>query len=142
MADGMDLSLQKAIYEALLAETTITALVGDRIYEEVEENPQFPYIVIGESQEIDDSVQCLDASEIFIDLHVWTNEPGYATNKRISTAIRRVLHNADLVLDEERLVLIEHRITRTFPDEDIIIKHGVVTFRSLTEIVSYEATQP
>jgi len=139
MADGMDLSLQKAIVEALLADTTITAIVGDRVYEEVMENSEFPYIVLGDTQEIDDSVQCLDASEIFVDVHAWTNTPGFADIKRLTNAIRRVIHNADLVLDEERCVSIRHRITRTFPDQDIVVKHSIVTFSALTEITSYSA---
>lgn len=139
MADGMDLSLQKALYEALVADSNLTALIGDRVYEGVTGDSQFPYIVLGESVEIDDSVQCQDASEIFVDIHVWTKETGYEQNKRISNLVRRIIHNQELTLDEERCVDIQHRITRTFPDEEIVVKHGIVTFRALCEIVSVQA---
>lgn len=136
MTEGADWNIQKAIAELLFADTNLSALIGDRLYEEVPDKPQFPYVVLGDTQEIDDSVQCLDGSELFIDLHVWTNEPGYKKCKLISAILKTLLHRADLTLDEERCVLIEHRITRTFQDRTVIIKHGVVTFRALTEVTS------
>lgn len=142
MADGMDFSLQKAVAELLLADVDLVALVGGRIFEEVIEGSEYPYVVLGATQEVDDSVQCLDASEIFVDVDVWTNTPGFGENKRITTAVKRILHNASITMAEERCVLFEHRITRTFLDQDVIVKHGIVTFRSLTEITSYEAEQP
>jgi len=137
MADGMDLELHGAIETVLAANGPLQGLIGNpvRLYSYVKANPTFPYVTIGEAQEGDDSVENLDAAEIFADLHVWSRSSpsDYVECKRICSAIRRALHNADLTLTENRCVLIEHRITRVFTDADNITRHGVVTFRAETE---------
>lgn len=133
MADGMDLDLQKAIVTALRADSTFTGLVAGRLYEDVVPNPSFPYVTIGETQENDDSVQFLTASEMFVDIHVWTRDSGFSSCKAICDAIKATLDDQDLVLTDQRCVSILHRITRTFRDADMLTKHGVVTLVALTE---------
>lgn len=136
MADGMDLSLQKAIVAVLSADADMILMIGDRLYEEVPEEPGFPYVTIGDTQDLDDSVQDQDASEMFVDVHVWSTATGYEECKRIAARVRRLIHDSDLSLDEDRCVLINHRITRTFTDVDPTTKHSVVTFRALTEVTT------
>ena len=133
----MDLELQGAIVAVLAADSALQALIGNpvRLYQQVPPNPTFPYVTLGASQEGDDSDEFLDAAENFSDWHVWSRSPAkdYVECKRICSALRRAIHNAVLTLSENRCVLIEHRITRTFVDADNITRHGVVTFRALTE---------
>jgi len=138
MADeGMDWHLQKGVASILQGDSDFMALISNKLYQDVPDQPVEPYVVLGDSQDSDDSVQCLDASEIFFDVHVWSKEPGYKQVKTIAARVRKLLHNATVPMDEERCVLIQHRITRTFSDQDIILKHSVVTFHALTEITSY-----
>jgi hypothetical protein len=130
--------LQDAVYQALKADAALIALIGNpsgdvRLYQDVPADPVFPYVTIGEDQANDDSVEHLDAEEIFFDLHVWSRESSWAEAKQIAAALRSILHNADLTLDYGRCVQIQHRITRSFTDADNETRHGVVTFRALTE---------
>lgn len=139
MTDGMDLSLQKALVEVLTSDSNLGEVLGvpPKIFQNIiADTVDMPYIQIGETQEIDDSVQCLDASEIFVDIHIWVAEPNFVLVKRLANLVRKLIHLQDIVLDEERCVLIEHRVTRTFMDADPTIKHAIVTFRALTEITS------
>lgn len=133
----MDLSLQGAVFQALAADAALQAFIGNpaRIYQQVPDNAVMPYVTIGESQTNDDSVEHLDAAEIFFTLHVWSDSEAkdFVECKRICSALRRSLHNADLTLAENRCVLIEHRRTDVLIDPDNITRHGVVTFRALTE---------
>jgi len=108
--------------------------VPPRIYEAIPELPTFPYVTLGETQEIDDSVQCLDGSELFADFHIWSSKLDFSEVKQIASRMKRLIHLQDLTLSEQRCVLIEHRVTRMFRDADSITKHGVVTFRALTEL--------
>jgi hypothetical protein len=134
MADGMDLSLQKACVEVLMGDTELMAMIGSRLHQDVPENPTYPYVQIGNSQEIDDSTgDCQTASEIFLDIHVWTREPQYVAVKRIGNRIRKLLHDREPILDENRCVILQHRITRNMEDAEVIIKHAVVTFDARTE---------
>ena len=133
----MDLELQGAIVSVLSADSALQTLIGNpvRLYQQVPPNPTFPYVTIGRSSEDDDSVENLDASEIFPDIDVWSDPPAkdWVECKRICSAIRRALHNTELTLTENRCVQIQHRITRTFTDADNITRHGVVTFHAYTE---------
>jgi hypothetical protein len=136
MSDGMAFDLQKAMYDALLADSGVQSLLnsgGLHIYQTVPDSPVYPYATIGDDQEGDDSVEGLDASEIFADLHVWSRSNTWQEGKSIASALKRALHNANLTLANSRCVLIEHRITRNFMDADNITRHGVVTLRALTE---------
>lgn len=137
MAVGMVNELQAAIVEVLAADSELQSLIGNpvRLYSQVKANPNPPYVTIGQATEDDDSVENLDAAEIFPDLHVWSDSPAkdYVECHRICSAIRRALHNADLTLSENRCVQIQHRITRVFVDADNITRHGVVTFHAFTE---------
>jgi len=47
MADGPDLALQVAIVARLKAHASVTALVGQRVYDEPPQGVTFPYIRIG-----------------------------------------------------------------------------------------------
>jgi hypothetical protein len=135
LEDGMDLALQQAIVTALRANSDLMAAIGSRLYEDVPAVPlpTFPYINVGETQELDNSVQFLQGSSFFVDIHVWTRTPGFVENKQLSNAVRTTLDNIDLVMPSERLVTIVHRITRTMRDPDQLTKHGVVTMTALTE---------
>lgn len=130
---GMDVELQKAIVAVLRADATLMGLIGERLYEDVPPNPDYPYVTIGQTQEVDDSVEYLTSSTIYVDVHVWTTTKGYKECKRICSHIRALVHDKPLVLAEERLVTILHRVSRVFPDGDTVTKHGVVTFNALTE---------
>lgn len=135
MADGADLELQAAMKAHLVADSTITALLGTppRLYQDVPSPPTFPYATLGETQESDDSSSCQAASDIYADIHVWSREPGFEQIKRIASAIRLSLHDAELTLASERCVLIEHKVTRHFRDGEGPVKHSVVTFHANIE---------
>lgn len=139
MSDGMDLDLQRAIFLRLAADSLVRQLIGHpvRIYQLVPENPQFPYVVIGRTQMIDDSVEHLDAADVFVTLDVWSDSVAkdFRECKRICSALRRSLHNADLVLAQvgNRCVSIEHRGTTVLRDADGVTVHGVVEFVAQTE---------
>lgn len=138
MANGGDLELQAAINARLAADPNVQALLGTppRIYQDVPANgvPVFPYALLGESSEIDNSApQCGLASDISTDIHVWSRQPGFEEVKRIAWAIRVSLHNADLALATQRCVLIEHSVTRHLRDGEIPVKHAILTFHANVE---------
>ena len=137
MSDGPDLQLQGAIVAKLKADTGLQALIGSpvRLYQDVPAPAAltFPYVTIGEGQNVPDQVQCIDGSEIFLDLHVWSRATGFAECKRIAAIIESALNDAVLTLDDHRCVEIERDGARYLRDQDLVTKHGVVTFRALTE---------
>ena len=133
------LALQKALYDALRADPEIAALVAGRIYDEVPRGPgndvraQKPYISFGEDQVLADKAECLDGAEVFLTVDVWSAGPGDVEVKRITAAVKAAIDGSDLALVGHRLNLIEFETARHLREPDGITRHGVVTFRALTE---------
>lgn len=133
-----DLALQSAMQIALKADVTLQALIGFtpvRLFVDVGANPIFPYVALGQSQDVPDLAECIDGWEIFATFHVFSRTPGYGEAKQIGAAIDAVLHNAELTLSAGayRCLLIERDTARYFLDQDNQTKHGVLDFRALVE---------
>lgn len=133
MADP-SLDIQGAIITALRADAGVQALVAQRVYDKVPSTTTpFPYVTYGSDQALSDDFDCIEGFEVFITLDVWSRAVGQPEAKRIAGAVRGVLHNADLELNEHALVLLEHRNTRYLKDPDGVTSHAAVEFRALVE---------
>lgn len=132
--NGPGLELQIAIIAILKADADLKTLAGNpvRIYQDVPDVPKFPYITIGDDQNVPDLAQFLDGSEIFLDIHIWARSPGMTVCKQIGATIKAALPDA-LTLSQSRNLLVERRNERYFTDADTITSHGVLTLRALTE---------
>lgn len=133
MADP-SLDLQKAIIAALRAAAPVTALVAQRVFDQVPPSSQFPYISYGSDQIIQDDAACITAYEASVQIDVWSRDNGQPEMKRIAGAVREALHEAELDLDNYALVLFEHESTRYLDDEDGITHHAAMTFKALVDV--------
>lgn len=138
MSGGPDFELQKAVAARLKADATLVSLTGvnARIFQDVTASPTFPYITIGESQNLPDKAECIDGSEIFITLHVYSKAPGFGQVKAIAAAISDSLDEAALDLDEHDLFELTRDSVLFRTDPDNVIKHAILVFRALTEPVA------
>lgn len=129
------LAIQKGIIDKLLVTVAVTNLVGTRIYDRVEKGTLLPYISIGPSQSVQDDFECGDAYEVFQQIDVWSDGPGYVKAKQIAGEVRKAIHDATLILDGQGYVLVEirHQSARFFRDADGITSHAVIDFRALVE---------
>ena len=128
-------ALQIALIDALRANVGVTALLGQKIWDNAPRDAVEPYLTLGPSQELDDSAECLDGVECFQQIDIWTQEDGSQMSaKEICGAVRKALHGADLSLaDPYGLVLIEVESSRVTGDPDEKIAHGIVTVRAMVE---------
>lgn len=140
MATEPTLALQEAAIAHLKADTTVALLIAERIYDRIPGDPTrppppniFPYVRLGEDQDVPDLAECIDGSEIFATFHAFSRAVGKPEVKRVAGAVKRALHGADLTLDDNRLLLIEHFRTDFLTDEDGLTEHAIITFRALTE---------
>jgi hypothetical protein len=131
------LELKNAIAAALSAATDVTDIVGVGIYEYAQTGEaEFPFVTIGDGQESDDSTDCLNGSDAFLDIHAWSrpDTPAFDEAMTLADAVRRTLHNAELTLATQRCVLIEHRITRYLRETDPPpVFHAAITFHAVVE---------
>jgi hypothetical protein len=99
-----------------------------RLYSVVPENAPLPFIRIGDDQVIEDSDDCVSASEIFALVHVWTkpDPPGVQLGRQIAGIIRETLA-PDLPVAGFDTVLAYFESTRHLTDPDGS-SHAVLTF--------------
>jgi hypothetical protein len=128
-----DLELQGAIIAWLKADPDVAALVGNRIYDTVPENPVYPYIVYAGSDEFADDAECIRTSVITVQIDVWSRAVGYPEAKIIVDAIRNSLHDATLTLSINALVTIEVTRLRVLRDPDGLTNHGIAEITSTVE---------
>ncbi|PWE48479.1 DUF3168 domain-containing protein [Thioclava sp. NG1] len=130
-----DVALQDSVYDALIADAGVSALVGTRVYDNAPDGVVYPYITFGPSQAVTDDVECIDGEENYLQIDVWTQEGGSKRGaKVICAAVKQALHNAALVLsDPVALVLVEVEDMRVIGDPDEQVAHGIVSLKAVTE---------
>jgi hypothetical protein len=129
------LALQKAVVAALIADTSVGATVGDRIYDAPPRNADFPYVTIGQANISDWSTGTDAGAEHQLTLHAWSRERGKRQCYGIMDGLEAALHDRALTLDGHALVNLRFEFAEARRDPDGITYHGVVRFRAVTEPV-------
>ncbi len=129
--------LLKAVLDRLKTDAAVAALVAGRIYDRpADGNATFPYISLGPTDANTEEADDLDQMEITLQVDCWSVGTGEAHSsaevRKLSGAVRAALHNAEIVLAENALALISHRVTRTLRAG--ALNHAPVTFTASVEV--------
>lgn len=130
-----DYALQVAVLAALSANTAVTDIVGDAIYDNVPSDADFPRITFGPSDLVPDDAECLEGEEVSLQVDCWSRDNGKLHPCRtLVGAVKKAIHEKPLTLPDP-YALNEVRVTlaRVFRDPDEITAHGVVTVTALIE---------
>lgn len=128
--------LQKAAYETLTADSGVIALLGGTyIYDDVPQSAEFPFVVLDQMRINDWSTGTERGSEHILMLHIWSRYKGKQEAYEIADAIRSLLDDAELTLDDNRLINLTHQYSDLKRDTDGETYHGVMRFRAVTEPV-------
>ena len=128
--------LQKAAYETLKADSGFIALLGGTyIYDDVPQTAEFPFVVLDQMRINDWSTGTERGSEHILMLHIWSRYKGKQEAYEIADAIRSLLDDAELTLDDNRLINLTHQYSDLKRDTDGETYHGVIRFRAVTEPV-------
>lgn len=120
--------IQAGIYSAITGISP--AVAGGRVYDQVPEDPTFPYLTIGDEQVIDDGNSCEDGWEVFSDVHIWARPP-----EGSKAAIKGIIANIVPVITALtsvtgfNIVIVELNSSRVLRDPDGKTEHAIVTFR-------------
>jgi hypothetical protein len=125
------LALQKAMVGAM--RNMVPPVSGGRIYDQVPAQPVFPYVTVGDVQVLPDKADCIDGSETFPQVDVWTRSTGYPETKQIATDVLAALDDQPLDVDGFNLVVFEFTEVRYLRDPDGLTRHGVLTFHGLLQ---------
>ena len=127
------LELQAAIVSKLKNDPGVTAVVGQRIYDEVPANPQFPYISLGDNQVLPDKAECIDGTEIFWQLDGWARDETFPVCKKISKAVVAAMDDQELLVTGYATIVCEINTINYLHDPDGITRHVAISFRFLIQ---------
>jgi len=125
--------LQKAIVQRLKADAQVAAYVDGRIYDDVPEDAEFPYITIGSVISRSIHADCLDMVEMDIQLDVWSRASGMEELSEIAEAVCAALHDNDLTLETHACVYLHHEQTHELYDPDGMTTHAALSFEATIE---------
>lgn len=131
MSYGVSTALQQAVYQHLVADPGVTALVGGAIYDAVP-----PGIVAGTYVSLGPE-DVRDASDLTghgalheITVSVVTDAAGFSTAKAVATAVSDALVDAALTLDRGALVYLNFHRARARRVQDADVRRIDLKFRA------------
>jgi Protein of unknown function (DUF3168) len=122
------LELQELLVTGLKANVGVASVLGTRIYDNVPENPIFPYLSWGPESSINADATGLRASEMAVQLDVWSRKPGSAECRKACDVVKRYIEATDFYLSANALcpeATVE--AVRIFRDADGRTWHGVIS---------------
>lgn len=128
------LALQKLIRTRLAGSAAVTSLVDPhRILDRGARPEGFPCIILGEGQTVyaDDFDAYHD--RLFVDLHIWIEEPGLAGAKEIAGAVREALRSRPWCMDDHVCRALTIAGARFLRDPDGTHGHGIVSVMAIVQ---------
>jgi|TARA_Y100001938_G_C7983594_1_gene375686 hypothetical protein len=123
-------NLQIAIFNTLSNDSTLDSLVGNnRIYDEVPQGSDYPYVEIGDETTIDAGTKDKDAQEFTQTIHIWSRYRGSKETKEIAERIYTLLHNVDISVSGASFVDSRNEFFTILLDDDGLTRHGIMRFR-------------
>lgn len=130
--------LVAAAMQRLKSDAAVKALVADRVYDRPPDGKaKSPYISFGPSDATTDDADCIDGLEVTMQIDCWSYGSGEAFSsaevRKLSGAVRKALHDAEMTLPANALATIRHRITRHQRESDGATNRAIVTITAFVE---------
>ena len=126
------IEVQKAILAAIVANAGMTALIGDRMWDDTPQDETFPYGNFGDHTALPFDTKTDEGEELSLYLHFWSRYPGRKEILDIMKASYDLLHNGSLIVVGLQVILIQRDYEEDRLDPDGKTWHGVQRFRILT----------
>lgn len=124
-------ALQKAVFERLASDATMTTLVGSAVYDAIPHGTvRGTYVALGPEDVRDASDDTGYGAWHEIVVSVVTDEAGFSTAKAVATAISDALVDAPLTLDRGTLVALNFFRARARRVQDADIRRIDLRFRA------------
>ena len=125
-------NVQKAIFSTLSDDSTLDSLIGNnKIYDDVPQGTDYPYVQIGEETTIDAGLKDKDAQEYTLTVHIWSRYRGNKETKEIAERIYTLLHNSAISVTGASLANIRNEFFTVLVEDDGLTRHGVMRFRAI-----------
>lgn len=122
------IDFQTLIFERLVANAGVHALVADRIFDRMPEAADYPCVSFGPSDYTPEDMECISGRYETLQLDCWAVDHGrLRTAKEIADAVNAALHRYEADAGDSALITLNVDSVRVFLDADGITGHGVVT---------------
>jgi hypothetical protein len=128
-----DRALQAAVLAQLRADSSVSALLAGRIYDEPPASPAYPYVTIGRTETRPWGGLNGEGVEHAVTLTCVSRFGGAEEAKAVVAAMRAALHGAELTLTDHRLVNLRATYSDVFRGSDWRSTFGVLRVRAVTE---------
>jgi len=134
MSYGVAAALQEAVYQALVADVDLGAVVGSAIYDVVPPGKvPSTYVSLGPETALDRSDKTGAGAEHRMTISVVTGRAGFQTAKLAAAAVSDVLDDADLTLARGRLVFLKFQRAQARRVQKGDVRRIDLTFRARVE---------
>lgn len=126
---------QTALHDAVLVKLTAACTptpVLDYVPQTEPNARAFPYLVIGENEAEDWDTDTELGQEHRLTIHIFSRARGKQECRDLLKKIYGALHDQNLALAGQQLVLLRYEFSGITPDPDGITQHGVARYRALT----------
>ncbi len=124
------LEIQGAIYQRLIDYTPLASRVT-AVYDDVPEDKEFPYIVIGDDTAVPFDTDTSLGTEATITIHTWSRYPGKREVKEIQGALYDALVRYPLEVADAVTLDLMPDYEESSLDPDMETRHGISRFRLL-----------
>jgi hypothetical protein len=120
--------LQKAIYDKLLANSSLMATVSG-VYNHVPQHTIFPYIIIGKSSASNISNLYKSGADYEITINIWSQEAGSKQTSDIMEKIYALLHEGNLSISGKSVIAMRIENTSIEIENDGMTYKGTIDLR-------------
>lgn len=125
--------LQGAIIARLKATSSVTAIVGTRVYDiPPAASATYPYISIGPTNYFSDDVDCIYGGEVMVQIDAVSTTNNYSQMRAMADAIRRALRDWEPTITTNAVVSFEHQRTDYIRVEGAI-NHASIRYTAIIE---------
>jgi hypothetical protein len=137
----MEFEIQKVLYNALMANSTLLALVGSRLYDEPPENLTYPYVVIGGGGSVPHLRHEYDGTNNLFLITIFTDPGrlGFYPALTIASQIKSSLHLKKLTMFNDKLVNVITKEDSVDRERDGAYRNIDLRYRVIVEKTEKEA---
>ena len=118
MSNSFGLELQKGVRAALVANSTLTALVAARVYDEPPQNVTYPFVRFGDIQPRSMDTDGSTGADVTFNIEGYSQTTGRVEATQIAEAVRTALHRQEGSVSLTGFNLIEMRCETYVVDRD------------------------
>lgn len=127
------INLQAALFSVL--DNALSVPVYDAVPQAIDsgDDAEFPYITIGDDSFTEFDTDTSEGFDTETTVHVWSRYRGRSEVKELQQLIYDALHLQTIAVQGQHFVMALFQNATSFVDADGLTRHGVITFRIVTE---------